>query len=94
MCPCIFDIRSEQRCDSPVSRQQQIIAITMTTMTTMATMTTITTTIVMTAIAVIIITITIIMTTIIDNEYDPGRTRTCNPRLRRPMPYPLGRGAR
>ena len=28
------------------------------------------------------------------NEYDPGRTRTCNPRLRRPMPYPLGHGAR
>ena len=25
---------------------------------------------------------------------DPGRTRTCNPRLRRPMPYPLGHGAR
>ena len=25
--------------------------------------------------------------------YDPGRTRTCNPRLRRPMPYPLGHGA-
>ena len=24
----------------------------------------------------------------------PGRTRTCNPRLRRPMPYPLGHGAR
>ena len=24
---------------------------------------------------------------------DPGRTRTCNPRLRRPMPYPLGHGA-
>ena len=26
--------------------------------------------------------------------YDPGRTRTCNPRLCRPMPYPLGHGAR
>ena len=25
--------------------------------------------------------------------HDPGRTRTCNPRLRRPMPYPLGHGA-
>ena len=25
--------------------------------------------------------------------HDPGRTRTCNPRLRGPMPYPLGRGA-
>ena len=25
---------------------------------------------------------------------DPGRTRTCNPRLRGPMPYPLGHGAR
>ena len=24
---------------------------------------------------------------------DPGRTRTCNPRLRRPMPYPSGHGA-
>ena len=24
---------------------------------------------------------------------DPGGTRTCNPRLRRPMPYPLGHGA-
>ena len=24
---------------------------------------------------------------------DPGRTRTCNPRLCRPMPYPLGHGA-
>ena len=24
---------------------------------------------------------------------DPGRIRTCNPRLRRPMPYPLGHGA-
>ena len=23
----------------------------------------------------------------------PGRTRTCNPRLRGPMPYPLGHGA-
>ena len=23
----------------------------------------------------------------------PGRTRTCNPRLRRPMPHPLGQGA-
>ena len=27
------------------------------------------------------------------SSYDPGRTRTCNPRLRRPMPYPLGHGA-
>ena len=27
------------------------------------------------------------------NENDPGRTRTCNPRLRRPMPHPLGHGA-
>jgi hypothetical protein len=26
-------------------------------------------------------------------QVDPGRTRTCNPRLRRPMPYPLGHGA-
>ena len=26
-------------------------------------------------------------------QHDPGRTRTCNPRLRRPMPYPLGHGA-
>ena len=26
-------------------------------------------------------------------RHDPGRTRTCNPRLRRPMPYPLGHGA-
>ena len=26
-------------------------------------------------------------------DNDPGRTRTCNPRLRRPMPYPLGHGA-
>ena len=26
-------------------------------------------------------------------ENDPGRTRTCNPRLRRPMPHPLGHGA-
>ena len=26
-------------------------------------------------------------------QNDPGRTRTCNPRLRRPMPYPLGRGS-
>ena len=25
---------------------------------------------------------------------DPGRTRTCNPRLRRPMLFPLGHGAR
>ena len=25
--------------------------------------------------------------------HDPGRTRTCNPQLRRPMPYPLGHGA-
>ena len=24
---------------------------------------------------------------------DPGRTQTCNLRLRRPMPYPLGHGA-
>ena len=28
-----------------------------------------------------------------DTMNDPGRTRTCNPRLRRPMPYPLGHGA-
>ena len=28
------------------------------------------------------------------NLSDPGRTRTYNPRLRRPMPYPLGHGAR
>ena len=28
-----------------------------------------------------------------DTVNDPGRTRTCNPRLRRPMPYPLGHGA-
>ena len=27
-------------------------------------------------------------------QNDPGRTRTCNPRLRGPMPYPLGNGAR
>ena len=26
------------------------------------------------------------------NGHDPGRTRTCNPRLRGPMPYPLGHG--
>ena len=26
-------------------------------------------------------------------KYDPGRTRTYNPRLRGPMPYPLGHGA-
>ena len=26
-------------------------------------------------------------------DNDPGRTRTCNPRLRRPMPYPLGHRA-
>ena len=26
-------------------------------------------------------------------QSDPGRTRTCNPQLRRPMPYPLGHGA-
>ena len=26
------------------------------------------------------------------SQHDPGRTRTCNPRLRRPMPYPLGHG--
>ena len=25
--------------------------------------------------------------------HDPGRTRTCNPRLRRPRPYPVGHGA-
>ena len=25
--------------------------------------------------------------------YDPGRTRTCNPRLCGPMPYPFGLGA-
>jgi hypothetical protein len=24
---------------------------------------------------------------------DPGGTRTCSPRIRRPMPYPLGHGA-
>ena len=30
----------------------------------------------------------------IDKIIDPGRTRTCNPRLRRPMPYPLGHGAK
>ena len=30
----------------------------------------------------------------LDRNNDPGRTRTCNPRLRRPMPYPLGHGAR
>lgn len=29
-----------------------------------------------------------------DIKDDPGRTRTCNPRLRRPMPYPLGHGAK
>ena len=29
----------------------------------------------------------------LSSENDPGRTRTCNPRLRRPMPYPLGHGA-
>ena len=28
-----------------------------------------------------------------EKRNDPGRTRTCNPRLRRPMPYPLGHGA-
>ena len=28
------------------------------------------------------------------NENDPGRTRTCNPRPRRQMLYPLGSGAR
>ena len=28
----------------------------------------------------------------IDKFIDPGRPRTCNPRLRRPMPYPLGHG--
>jgi hypothetical protein len=27
------------------------------------------------------------------DHIDPGRTRTCNPRLRGPMPYPLGHGA-
>ena len=26
-------------------------------------------------------------------QSEPGRTRTCNPRLRRPMPYPLGHGS-
>ena len=26
-------------------------------------------------------------------QNDPGRTRACNPRLRRPMPYPLDHGA-
>ena len=26
-------------------------------------------------------------------DHDPGRTRTCNPRLCRPMPYPSGHGA-
>ena len=30
---------------------------------------------------------------IVKTKNDPGRTRTCNPRLRRPMPYPLGHGA-
>ena len=25
--------------------------------------------------------------------HDPGRARTCNPRLHMPMPYPLGHGA-
>ena len=29
----------------------------------------------------------------LSNAIDPGRTRTCNPRLRGPMPYPLGHGA-
>ena len=29
----------------------------------------------------------------IHKAIDPGRTRACNPRLRRPMPYPLGHGA-
>ena len=29
----------------------------------------------------------------VSNGHDPGRTRTCNPRLRGPMPYPLGHGA-
>ena len=29
-----------------------------------------------------------------DMKNDPSRTRTCNPRLRRPMPYPLGHGAK
>jgi hypothetical protein len=29
----------------------------------------------------------------VSNAHDPGRTRTCNPRLRGPMPYPLGHGA-
>lgn len=31
--------------------------------------------------------------TVPSDTNDPGRTRTCNPRLRRPMPYPLGHGA-
>ena len=31
--------------------------------------------------------------TCMHEQDDPGRTRTCNPRLRRPMPYPLGHGA-
>jgi hypothetical protein len=31
--------------------------------------------------------------TMAQHKHDPGRTRTCNPRLRRPMPYPLGHGA-
>jgi hypothetical protein len=26
-------------------------------------------------------------------DHDPGRTRTCNPRICRPTPYPLGHGA-
>ena len=28
-----------------------------------------------------------------ETKNDPGRTRTCNLRFRRPMPYPLGHGA-
>ena len=35
----------------------------------------------------------LLQTTLILSKHDPGRTRTCNPRLRRPMPYPLGHGA-
>ena len=31
--------------------------------------------------------------TCMHEQDDPGRTRTCNPQLRRPMPYPLGHGA-
>ena len=33
------------------------------------------------------------VTTSPPSHNDPGRTRTCNPRLRGPMPYPLGHGA-